>query len=289
MPPPTAYLKQDDENVIIRRLKKGRYQVILGSLIETNGNVQVTAHGKNNIRCQIVAWSASGATIACFNLKGEPIDSRFSILAVNGTSDYNLAYVWANKAKAATYSPAAQYSHMPGIKPQIKRLSVGRYQVALPKVSTYRPFIFQVTAYGNLPRNCGIESWQTGKAIVICSSPEGKRSDSQFSLLVVRAMANNNKFSFVWTESKNGSYSPSATYSYTPKQIPYVKRLKRGHYKISMNPIIGNIQTTAIGQQADTIHCKPIRWDDNSALVRCFDHTGKTVDSDFSILATQAS
>ena len=126
-------------------------------------------------------------------------------LADPGRGAYVLCYVWAHMASPiinTPYNPSPTYSYNTvGRAPanSVTKNALGLYTVTCRGVGGGALFggsgfwgaggHVQVTAYGNNPNYCKVNSWFTGgadfSASVSCWNPAGARVDSLFDLLFV--------------------------------------------------------------------------------------------------------
>ena len=173
----------------------GKYTVKLpGLAAASTGNVQVTAYGPGSEWCNVWNWGPNGTAqhvqVHCFDAAGAPAESRFTVSYVRdgnnigssvccNSDGHPTAYALASNPTAASYVPAASYKF--GFSPtnQIHRLSTGRYQVesswAVGDAAVH------VTATGGSQARCKIESWGSGKAIVLCTTPAGVPTDAIYT------------------------------------------------------------------------------------------------------------
>jgi hypothetical protein len=94
-----------------------------------------------------------------------------------------LAYVWANNASSASYTPSTTYSYSSAGGPiTITRSGVGNYTVTFEDLSLGRGNI-QVTKYGTPPGVCQVAVWSGSSVIVRCYDMAGAAADFQFTLL----------------------------------------------------------------------------------------------------------
>lgn len=131
----------------------------------------------------------------CFNL---PVDTSgiyrehnvwfMQGLGMKGFGGSNVAYLWANRPIAGSYTPDIHYSYSsPSGAINVTRLGIGRYSVLLngmPKGGSA-----QVTAFGTEPRHCTISSiaYSTPQKVgVRCFDAAGVAQDSKFTLAYAR-------------------------------------------------------------------------------------------------------
>ena len=293
--PHPNYLLRDEISVRISRQPVGRYRITLGPLVDGQGNVQVSAYGATTHSCQVESWGRqpgglgpSGATVLCFDSQGRPVDSRFTLLAVQAGGATNIAYVWANQATSASYVPTGAYAYAPWSSAgdiRITRSEIGRYRVRLSPAILTTGANVQVTAYGTAPRRCGVLSWGGGVADVGCTNFSGVPADATFSLLAVKP-DDHERFSFTWANDPTAvGYTPVASYTHALGANVRIEHTLTGRYWVPLNGPIGNIQTTAYG--APGVSCHPVEWSQTRVEIACNNSAGYLADSRFTLLATR--
>jgi hypothetical protein len=178
----------------VTRTGVGQYRVTfnnLGAQLPPNvfGHVQVNAVGTSNAYCNPYNWGTSGSPnlfvdVRCYESPtGAPVDRRFTVLFVLPAD--HLAYAWADKPAAASYSPLAYYSSNPtGNAVTIIRRGVGIYDVYWDSVDgeIIDEGNVQVTAYGSNAQCKGARNSLSG-ATVQCFAPNGTPVDSRYTVL----------------------------------------------------------------------------------------------------------
>ena len=173
----------------------GQYRVTFNNLgtqlpPDVFGHVQVNAVGTSNAYCNAYNWGTNGSPnlfvdVRCYATPtGAPVDRRFTVLFLLPAD--HLAYAWADKPTAASYSPLAYYSSNPARGPiTITRLGVGRYTVdwAYADRDLFDLGNLQVTAYGGNAL-CRIGSHLRTGAFVQCFAPNGAPADSRYMVLL---------------------------------------------------------------------------------------------------------
>jgi len=191
----------------------GKAELHIPYLGSYRGTVQVsaTAHNRNDDPattsvgfCDLVSFHSfigdasdhdEYVASLCYNL---PVDSSgiyrehnvwfMQGLGMKGFGGTNVAYLWANRPAAGSYTPDTHYSYSsPGGSIHVTRLGVGSYSVLLtgmPKGGSA-----QVTAFGTDPRHCTISSIATSspqKVGVRCFDAAGVAQDAKFTLAYAR-------------------------------------------------------------------------------------------------------
>ncbi len=182
--PSGAYAYSPGATPRITRSGTGTYRVQLANSMVTSGaTIMVTAYGSTPAHCRIVSWGGGAANVKCLNMAGQPVDSRYSLLVVRGSTNPAWDFVWANNATSASYAPSGSYLYTAGGTPRIRRSAVGRYTVDLPAGTSGN---VQVTAYGNEGVTCHPVNWGPRNLNVACFDAAGRAKDSRFTLLSVR-------------------------------------------------------------------------------------------------------
>jgi len=169
----------------ILRVSEGVYDVWVPPHMEGPGHVQVSAYGSAPVFCKPGWWFrndwAIHSRVRCFDLDGDPADSRFSFLYVDYDEEWpdedpyspywpystpydpgvDLApramYLFADQPTSWIYDPHGSYRFdSEGTAPWIERLSVGRYVVHIDDPSQFvgRGAVL-VQSYGDSPTVCG--------------------------------------------------------------------------------------------------------------------------------------
>lgn len=311
---------------IINWLTTGQYRVDfpgLGSVI--GGDVQVTAYGGGSERCKVSYWTPSGSTlqvyINCYTATGAPTNTLFTANYVRRSDHPGIegAYVWANDATTASYTPSSTYSwNSTGGAIGVSHTGTGAYSVSLGGQNLGGGTV-EVTAYGGSNSYCKVGSWGGSSVNVVCfDGSTGAAADSQFDLIFstqtpppldYRSNSPNN----IWSFSYAWAYSPTAS-SYTlsgPYQIgkvscctdgagyPFgatqapgtITRYGVGYYNVKFPGLAvlsaspSNVKVTGYGYGSDT--CKVTGWytsgSDAFANVACFTFAGTPVDAYYTI------
>ncbi len=190
----------------------GDYQVTLPGLGSTRGDIQVTAYAGSGLprdgvapgaleaapSCGVESWGPAGADmvaeVICRDPSGTRADARFDLtflqgIGPEGSIQTHDAYLWANRARAASYLPSQhyRYSH-PGGSINVTRQGTGRYTVTLAAMPKGGAVV--VTAYGGGAVRCGAAGIRTDgtpqTVSVRCFRSNGQAVDSQFTLAYER-------------------------------------------------------------------------------------------------------
>lgn len=114
----------------VRRLGRGRYSVYFPGFDVRNSDVQVTAYGSGNERCEPATFGyRESVVVDCVNPRGRMVDTRFSIL-VDATPihfDGFVAKVWGLDSGAYVET----MSNRTGRSVTTARLGVGNYRITI--------------------------------------------------------------------------------------------------------------------------------------------------------------
>jgi hypothetical protein len=199
-------------NTVHHNVADGDYSVTLPGLGSHRGDVQVTAigtylstsksdtvpAGTPDSRSCMASWGPSGTDmlvhVTCFDASGSPVDTNFTLtfmqaLGLKGTKLTKVAYLLANKATTASYTPTSAYWYSSaGQASHITRLATGTYRVDLPGLPKGGAAV--VTATGPGARHCvvgGIRTDGTPQRLTIrCWDFSGNPTDSAFALAYER-------------------------------------------------------------------------------------------------------
>ena len=194
-----------------------------------------------------------------------------------------IAYAWANNATATAYTPSPSYSYNAGSPVQIRRTSVGRYEVTFGRVAEKGANV-QASMYGAATGRCGIVNWTRGTVNVSCFDATGAPADRQFSVLAIAAEPEDRpNVAYAWlNQASSSSYQASAAYTFS--EIPWtVSRNHPGTYIVRRNTfrVSSAVMVTAYGSSA---RCRVAMHDSNDTMFLC-ESTGITrVDTRASIL-----
>jgi hypothetical protein len=166
----------------------------MGAIGTGGGHVQVTAYGSGNARCKVASWGSQHASVTCFDVVGNPVDSQYTALLVRpNAADEGLAFAWADQSASASYAPSASYAFNSGGGPVTgTRVGVGNYAMTFDGFGDFGlgGGHVQVTAYGPLvDTRCGVNGWIAGTAYVRCHDGTGNPVDSRYDVLFLRPIA----------------------------------------------------------------------------------------------------
>lgn len=219
-----------------------------------------------------------------------------ALLIASGTAsaEVRIAFALANSPTVASYAPPAAHTKRDDADIRITRSGVGKYSVVLGSLISNGGNV-QISAHGPESNTCQVESWRGAKAQVRCFDATGRPSNSQFSVLAVRAQ-NDASVAYVLAIKPTGTnFVPAAahTKSLTPVRI---RRNSPGRYSVSFAPRIlsaggnilsteANVQVTAYGP--NPLRCGVIGWGIGSVEIVCTDFSGRLQDGSFSLLAVK--
>jgi hypothetical protein len=209
-------------------------------------------------------------------------------------SDGVYAWVWANDATSASYTPNSNYSfNSENGTNKVVKLGTGQYRVEFPSLGAAANGNVQVSAYGSGNARCKVQSWvPSGSQLnvnVRCHTPSGALTNTQFVTWYHRA-SSEDFGAYVWADQPTtASYTANSGYSWNSKGgTNTIQREGKGLYAVNLAKFTatgGNVLVTAYG--ADAQHCKVRGWDSNAsatvARVACFDSTGSATDTLFSL------
>jgi hypothetical protein len=211
--PTYSYNSRGGTNTV-QRSAIGRYVARLRDLGSMKGSVQVTAYETTGApptsvgpatavlpsACTTGGWgpSASGddmlVTVYCRDSNGAPTDSRFDLtfmqgLGLKGQGGDRVAYLWADRSTAASYTPDARYwFSTAGQAPRVTRQGTGSYTATLPGMP--KGGGVQVTAQGGSARRCVVKSISLDtlpqRIGVRCYDFDGDPANAKFTLAYER-------------------------------------------------------------------------------------------------------
>jgi hypothetical protein len=190
-------------SIFSERLATGSYVVRFAGLQRTAGSdregVIVNAYGGVAAVCQPGAptSTATGLEVAvrCFDAAGAAVDTRYTILLVDGArAGARLGFALADQPAAATYTPANSAVRGTG-SVQITRVNAGTWDVSF--TGFYRSGdlkeSFLVSPVGNTAGRCWVNHWaysatQGGAGVVrvSCATTAGVLADLPFSIVAVQ-------------------------------------------------------------------------------------------------------
>jgi hypothetical protein len=233
--PPASHRYSSDGGAInIVPLATGSYRVDFAGFYsgtatnsQVNGDVQVSAVRTSGY-CTANKLTAHKTTIqayvTCFDVNGNPANSRFTILfqfrdSTFGDSGDGLGYLWANAAGGG-YNPYYQYNST-GAGNQITNYDgAGTFTAFLPGLTSFGGDVQAVAYDYNGPTRCKADGWgsdSSGTTIkVLCLDVSGKPAYAIFYL----TYALNEPFGSIPGTATRGAYAwvdePGSTSVYTP-------------------------------------------------------------------------
>ena len=180
-------------DVVVTRSDVGRYFVTFNGFEahgDGGGHVQVTSYGSSGERCNTDGWGGNEVGVVCFDLNGDPVDSRFNVLFLRPkTGSPGMAYAWANDPTLGTYSPSATYSYNPtGGLIRASRSDVGSYSMSFQNYESVgaNGGNVQVSAYGAGGARCYVDGWNDNIVYTRCVDAAGDPVDSQYNVLYLK-------------------------------------------------------------------------------------------------------
>jgi hypothetical protein len=301
--PSTSYQRNSTGALnTITRNGTGDYTVVFSNLgIYYGGTVNVTAYGTGSEHCKVQYWTPSLADmnvrVRCFDTAGAPVDTRFAASFTRPVLSTRFAYVWANQATSASYTPSTTYQfNSTGALNTITRLGTGSYQVSLPGLGGSGGTV-KVTAYGAGSESCKVHYWTWSGSDelvrVLCQTAAGAAVDTRFTLtfhdeigLLGVLTDGSAERAFVWANQQStASYTPSLSYQYNSDGATNtITRSSVGEYQVTLPSLgvsRGHPEVTAYG--SDTARCKVANWSSSSGNelvnVVCFDTAGAPADA----------
>ena len=294
---------------VISNIATGVYRVDFPGIGSPGGNVQVTAHGADNMRCKVSDWVNSGTTlqvtVRCFDGSGNPANSLFTAqyLRRTDTPGSEAAYVWSFNSTSPGYNPdSGRAWSSTGQAMSISNTGDGIYNVNLPGQDMSGGTV-EVTAFGTNNVYCKVIGWFSSTAQVRCfNGGSGAPQNSQFVLLFSSKVPHNTPAStYVWAhDPSSASYAPVSPWtlgliSHEGNNNPHsaiaspvnITRSGTGRYRVflplmaSMHNNPSSVKVTGYGFDGDT--CKVRSWAisgaDANVDVACFSSLGAPVDA----------
>ena len=200
--------------------------------------VQITAYDTNGY-CRSNGWNGNvqgEAYVACFDAAGAPANSDFTILYEArggdfGNANAGLAYMYADKPTAPSYSPDRSFNSTGGAN-SIARNSVGSWTVTIPgltKVGGEVQVTEQELQGGARCVTAGWGSSGSGTSVnVLCFDATGAPADEAYALMY----ALHEPFGLVSAKKTPGAWAWAnldTTASYTPSPVYQYNGLKTGY------------------------------------------------------------
>lgn len=278
--------------ITVTRSAVGRYTMNFGDLSTGGANVEITPFGAN-VTCSAITTIAYGnpVDIRCHDSSGAFVDSMYVVTLFGSfvpSLASTVAYAWADKPAAPTYSPdAARSYNATGGAITATRSNVGTYQIAFDGLQLDRGAV-EVGGYGGSV-NCVLGRWEDEKVAVDCFDRNGARADSQYTVSVLKVGIPSRAVSLAYAEPFNAS---SASYVPVPSYNAAVQETKAtrsavGTYALTfpgLNLDRGHVKVSASDSAA---LCNVGSWSGDTIHVRCFDTQGTLVDSPYTARYTQ--
>jgi hypothetical protein len=297
----------------VERTGTGVYKVVFPGLGVTGGTVNVTGMGPSAKSCKVDYWGHHYADlevhVRCFDSSGTPSDSAFTTTFARpgGPTSGRFAYVWADQASAAAYTPDARYSYNSGGGVNLlTRSGTGRYQVMLPGAGGPGGSA-KVTAWGPNSRTCKLAGFAASGSDelvdVACHTAAGVPADSRFTLtfhgndgiLGVPAAAGSLQVHVLADQPAAAqTYTPAAQFNSGGGPVE-IRHTWPGWYGVRIpgfEELGGDVQVTALSSAGDAVRCNVSNWGTlwssmtgpwTEVGVRCFDPAGTAVDAPFTM------
>ena len=189
----------------VTRSSTGSYTVTFPGFIANTGTVQVSNIGPA-AHCKVRAWTATTATVNCYDNVGALADSSFSAQYVARSAVTTLnplypetvrrgAYVRADNPSATSwYAPTASFRWQSGLGTiNARKTGTGVYEVRIPGMPATNATNVIVTGYGTTANSCHPAGWrQEGADTIItvsCVTPAGAVVDDRFTVLFTTNIA----------------------------------------------------------------------------------------------------
>jgi hypothetical protein len=301
----------------VTRAAVGVYSVRFAGLGRQPGqrdNVQVSAYNSVPAYCKVDIWRTSGADLVvpvlCFDLDGNPADSRFTIMALGAwafgkTAPLAFALYQPDTATFVRLDGSATARNSTGGHVDVTHSSEGTYPVGLGGLEAAwagAPAAMTISGAGTTLRRCRLTAYDRAHAAlqVSCTSLGGGARDAAWSLVWLQRGRATMRFGFTWATSE------SATVEYTPiadflinSSGGSVKARKTalGQYHVvfaGLGRPAGASETVLVSPlftPTDRI-CDIVSWGNTGTSdlfvdVACYDPTGAPVDSRFGVMVIQ--
>jgi hypothetical protein len=262
--------------------------------IGTGWAALAVAYGGTANYCKVESWGGGVVNVLCFTAAGVAADSQFTVQAIAGTNQNNIAFAWANQDTSASYTPSAFYTYNPSGSVGITRSAAGSYSVVFNGLNGGGGTV-QISAYGSDSTHCFTDGWSGSNFTisVVCANPSATRVDSDFVIAVVPAGTNPPNIAYAWAdEDTTASYTPSTTYSYNPSGgAVSVTRSGVGSYTMTFNGLDGAQLTggdVRVTSYFNVDRCKVGSWGNSGANfsvnINCYSLAGALTDSEYEVL-----
>lgn len=300
--------------LVARGASNNEFQVTIpGAAPAIGGCVHATALNGNHtavVQSWLTATGDVQARVALYDSLGGPAnDARFTVhWRYEGPFARREAYVFANNATAASYTPSTSYSWNGNRgNPTVTRSAVGTYQVRFPGLAALgdERGCVEITPYGALPVRAKVFNWgnSAGDTVVNvrCFDMTGQPTDSRFICSYCESAAPINERdgsgAYVYANDPIGSfYRPNGTYTDSngregPPDAETVRRLGVGRYLVNLPNVAPSGSATALvtAQGSGADYATVDSWDSDgcggtNVIVTTFDATGGATDTRFVLL-----
>jgi hypothetical protein len=301
----------------VTRSSVGVYSVRFAGLGRQPGqrdNVQVSAYSSVLAYCKADVWSTSGADlvvpVVCFDVNGNPVDSRFTIMALGAwafgkTAPLGFAVYQPDTVAAVWLDTSATARNSTGGHVAVGHTSEGNFPVSfngLEAVWVAAPAAVTVTGAGTSVRRCRLTAYDRATAglQVSCTGLGGGSRDAPWSLLWLQHGRPAMRFGFAWTTSETSTvdYTPLADFLINSSGGSVkARKTGLGQYHVvfaGLGRSAGATETVLVSPlftPADRI-CDIVSWGNTGANdlfvdVACYDPTGAPVDTRFGVMVIQ--
>ena len=189
---PPLYTHNPMGGVSVDRTDAGRYAVRFSGLGDPrgDGNVQVTAYGDDNRRCNVSSWDSIGddfvANVLCMEATGRAADSRFSIAAIPPNVETDVIYAASIQPERSEWPLEDYLVHSSdGATISKSYQSTGRYRLQTSSSSDQFGRGFAMTTALGTTANCSANTVYFDAQGMTCFIRSDRRIDSGFSMIVL--------------------------------------------------------------------------------------------------------
>ena len=300
----------------VTRSSTGLYTVRLAGLGRIPGqrdNVQVSAYDSVPAYCKPGLWTTSGADlvvpVACLDPAGNPIDSRFTVLALGAwafgkTAPLGFAVYQSDLGSFRLDTlPTTRNStggHIDG-----GRNFDGSFGIQLQGLAPAwlaAPAAVQVTAVGSSPRRCRATAYDQPSASlgIMCTQLGGTLGDAPWSLLWLQQGRPSMRFGFSWTTNEAATVDyvtfPDFRINSSGGTVK-ARKTALGRYHVvfaGLGRPPGATETVLVSPLLTTSDriCDILAWGNTGASdlfvdVACYDVAGTPIDSRFGVMVIQ--
>ena len=192
----------------------------------------------------------------------------------------------ADQPGRASYSANASYLYNDGKSAEIRRRSIGRYEVRFGRVATGGANV-QVSMYGADSGYCNVANWGNGTVNVQCYNNSGAPADRRFVVLALKASAaDKDKLVYAWLNNPTtASYVASPGYAFA-KDTVNVRRTGAGDYFVDFKkPFNGPQYVTLVSGYNTKAQCGAHKFSIGGTAVGCWQASNSSpVDARASVL-----